>query len=198
MTEPGLSRRGLLLAGATAAGIVGVTTVGQSLTPLHDLALLAPRDPGDGPDGVAINRTAAAAGVRMSAVDPAYRFMVGGDGGVSLAVADLEAMAQETVELPISCVEGWSRGASWRGIPLRAMLSLAGLYDRVPLELTSMEGRGAYRTSIIDPEQTDRAVLALFLNGHRLTVDHGYPMRLIAPDRPGVLQTKWLRSVGYA
>lgn len=29
----------------------------------------------------------------------------------------------------------------------------------------------------------------------RLSVDHGYPLRLIAPDRPGVLQTKWLHRV---
>jgi DMSO/TMAO reductase YedYZ molybdopterin-dependent catalytic subunit len=196
--QPGLSRRGLLLAGATAAGIVGVTTVGQTLTPLHDLALLAPRDPDDGPDGVPINRTAAAAGVRMTAVDPDYRFSVGSDGAVSFAVADLEAMPLQTMQLPISCVEGWSRGASWRGIPLRAMLSLAGLHDRVPIRLISIESRGSYRTSTIDPEQADRALLALFLNGHRLTVDHGYPMRLIAPDRPGVLQTKWLRTIEYA
>lgn len=194
----GLSRRGLLVAGATAAGIVGVTTAGQTLTPLHDLALLAPRNPDDGPDGVPINRTAAAAGVRLTAVDPRYRFTVGADAAVSFTVEDLEAMPQQTVELPISCVEGWSRGATWRGIPLSAMLSLAGLYDRVPIRLVSIEHRGAYRTSVIDPGQADRALLALSLNGHRLTVDHGYPMRLIAPDRPGVLQTKWLQMIEYA
>ena len=28
-----------------------------------------------------------------------------------------------------------------------------------------------------------------------LDLDHGFPVRLIAPDRPGVLQTKWLRRV---
>jgi DMSO/TMAO reductase YedYZ molybdopterin-dependent catalytic subunit len=26
-------------------------------------------------------------------------------------------------------------------------------------------------------------------------VDHGYPVRLIAPDRAGVLQTKWLTRI---
>jgi len=28
-----------------------------------------------------------------------------------------------------------------------------------------------------------------------LNIDHGYPLRLIAPNRAGVLNTKWLNSV---
>jgi DMSO/TMAO reductase YedYZ molybdopterin-dependent catalytic subunit len=35
-------------------------------------------------------------------------------------------------------------------------------------------------------------LLALRLNGEELSPDHGYPARLIAPNRPGVLQTKWV------
>ena len=35
-------------------------------------------------------------------------------------------------------------------------------------------------------------LVALQLNGSPLDIDHGYPARLIAPNRPGVLQTKWL------
>jgi DMSO/TMAO reductase YedYZ molybdopterin-dependent catalytic subunit len=38
-------------------------------------------------------------------------------------------------------------------------------------------------------------LLALELNGEPLHPDHGYPVRLIAPNRPGVLQTKWLTRV---
>lgn len=190
-----LSRRGLIIAGATAAGIVGVTTAGQTLTPLHDLALLAPRNPGDGPQGVAINRTAGAAGVTKTAVDTAYRFSAEGSRTVSFSVGDLEALPMETVDLPISCVEGWSRGATWRGIPLDAMLAMAGIPADRTVRVISLERGGSYRRSTIDPGQGGRALLALYLNGTRLSVDHGYPLRLIAPDRPGVLQTKWLQRL---
>jgi DMSO/TMAO reductase YedYZ molybdopterin-dependent catalytic subunit len=38
-------------------------------------------------------------------------------------------------------------------------------------------------------------LVALRLRGERLAIDHGYPARLIAPDRPGVLQTKWLARI---
>jgi DMSO/TMAO reductase YedYZ molybdopterin-dependent catalytic subunit len=38
-------------------------------------------------------------------------------------------------------------------------------------------------------------MLALELNGETLALDHGYPVRLIAPNRPGVLQTKWVSRI---
>ena len=38
-------------------------------------------------------------------------------------------------------------------------------------------------------------LLALELNGERLTLDHGYPVRLIGPNRPGVIQTKWVTEL---
>jgi DMSO/TMAO reductase YedYZ molybdopterin-dependent catalytic subunit len=38
-------------------------------------------------------------------------------------------------------------------------------------------------------------ILALELNGEPLHLDHGFPVRLIAPNRPGVMQTKWINRV---
>jgi DMSO/TMAO reductase YedYZ molybdopterin-dependent catalytic subunit len=38
-------------------------------------------------------------------------------------------------------------------------------------------------------------LLATRLNGATLAADHGYPARLIAPNRPGVLQTKWVTQL---
>ena len=41
----------------------------------------------------------------------------------------------------------------------------------------------------------DDASGALYVNEERLNLDHGYPVRLIGPNRPGVLQTKWVERV---
>ena len=38
-------------------------------------------------------------------------------------------------------------------------------------------------------------LLALGLDGESLSIDHGYPARIIAPNRPGVLQTKWVDRI---
>ena len=46
--------------------------------------------------------------------------------------------------------------------------------------------------------QLRTALLATHLNGERLTLDHGYPLRLIAANRAGVFNTKWLTRIGVA
>ena len=38
-------------------------------------------------------------------------------------------------------------------------------------------------------------LLALDIKGEPLHLEHGYPARIIAPNRPGVLQTKWVAKL---
>ena len=124
----GLSRRGFLGAVTVASGAVVVTTVGQTVAPLQDLAVLAPRRPDVGPQGLPVNKSAAAARVLTTAVDPAYRLLVaGGDTALRLSLADLEALPQVTARLPIACVEGWSASAHWTGVRVRDLLRTAGV-----------------------------------------------------------------------
>jgi DMSO/TMAO reductase YedYZ molybdopterin-dependent catalytic subunit len=61
----------------------------------------------------------------------------------------------------------------------------------------SMQRGGAYAVSTVDPAHTadTLSLIALRVNGETLHVDHGYPCRLIAPNRPGAMQTKWLQSI---
>jgi DMSO/TMAO reductase YedYZ molybdopterin-dependent catalytic subunit len=69
--------------------------------------------------------------------------------------------------------------------------------DTASAEVESLEQGGRYRTSIVaSPHVRDRwTLIALRLNGAPLHLDHGYPARLIAPNRPGVLQTKWVARI---
>jgi hypothetical protein len=191
----GFSRRGALGLVGTAAGVVTVLTVGQTVRPLGRVALLAPRLPDVGPQGIPVNKTAAAA--RVTRVSDDYRLVVSGPGGRhAFSLADLAGLPQHTVALPISCVEGWSAGARWTGIRVADLLDLVG-WDGRRVRLDSMEQGGAYRSSILDPgpARDPLTLLALRLNGETLHPDHGYPLRLIAPNRPGVLQTKWVNAV---
>ena len=60
--------------------------------------------------------------------------------------------------------------------------------------LTSLEPVG-YNRSFVEGPQVSAALLATHLNDERLDLDHGYPLRLIAPNRAGVLNTKWLSRI---
>ena len=83
-------------------------------------------------------------------------------------------------------------------ISLPVLLKMVGAPESSPIKVESIESQDRlYANSIIDPEHAadSDTLLALELNGERLDLDHGFPVRLIAPDRPGVLQTKWIRHV---
>jgi len=190
-----LNRRGLLIAVGAAVATVTVVTVGQTLRPLAPLAVLAPRKPDVGPQELPVNRTAVGADIRP--VGPDYRLVVDGARPFSLSLAELRALPQHEAELPITCVEGWSANARWRGVRLRDLLDRAGAADGASARLTSLEKNGLYRQSVVDgPHAADElTLLALELNGEPLDLDHGSPVRLIAPNRPGVLQTKWVSRV---
>ena len=68
---------------------------------------------------------------------------------------------------------------------------------RPRLRVHSLQEGGAFRvTEISSPFARDpRTLLALQLNGDDLDIDHGFPCRLIAPNRPGVFQTKWVTRI---
>ncbi|WP_442815288.1 molybdopterin-dependent oxidoreductase [Streptomyces sp. NBC_01766] len=191
----GADRRSLLLGLTAAVGAVTLTTVGQSFTPLKRFDLLAPRHPDHGPQGLPVNRTAAAAGVlpALSRVRE-WRLEVTGPRPFSLDLAALRELEQHAVVLPIACVEGWSRSAHWSGVRIRDLRERAGAPPGTRLRVVSLERHGAYRVMEMGSDYADDplTLLALRLDGQVLSPDHGYPARIIAPNRPGVLQTKWV------
>lgn len=192
-----LSRRAALAGAGTAAVVAVLSVAGQSVGFLRPLAVLAPRS-GTGPQNLPVNRTAARAGIERPARDPDYRLtVIAGDRRREFTRADLLALPQTTARLPIACVEGWSATADWTGVRLRDLLAATGSTELGAVRCESLEPAGIYRVSHLPHLHVtdDRTLVALALNGETLDLDHGYPCRLIAPDRPGVLQTKWLSRI---
>ncbi|GAB2766249.1 molybdopterin-dependent oxidoreductase [Streptomyces bullii] len=191
--QDGPDRRSLLAAVGAAVGAVTLTTVGQSFTPLKNFLLFAPRHPDHGPQSLPVNRTAAAAGVGRIRVED-YRLVVSGPRGYTLTLDELRALPQHEVELPIACVEGWSKSARWTGVRVMDLLERAGAPTHARVRVVSLQLRGGYRVSEMGRRHArdPLTLLALRLNGEELDPDHGYPARLISPNRPGVLQTKWV------
>ncbi|WP_235433814.1 molybdopterin-dependent oxidoreductase [Protofrankia coriariae] len=164
---------------------------------LARLDLLAPRRPDVGPQRLPVNRTAVAAGVVALARDLGYRLEIVGPRPFALGLDELRALEEHTARLPITCVEGWAADATWRGPRLRDLLDAAGIPPGATVRVESLETRGGYRSSEVAPPHArdPLTLLATGLNGADLDIDHGYPARLIAPNRPGVLQTKWVHRV---
>ena len=134
---------------------------------------------------------------KVTDVGADYRLVVDGPNRLELSLADLAAFPQRTERLPITCVEGWSASATWTGVrrgdrrhPVQAAW-LQGLDGHL-----GVTGEARCHQQVTEPHAASpRTLLATGLNGAPLDPDHGYPVRLIAPNRPGVLQTKWVTRV---
>jgi len=87
---PGISRRGLLAAAGAGVGVVILTSVGQTVSPLEPLGLLAPRQWTEGPQGVPVNRTADQAKVMAAATSLSWTLEVVGPKPYRLTLAELE------------------------------------------------------------------------------------------------------------
>ncbi|MGN7780714.1 molybdopterin-dependent oxidoreductase [Mycolicibacterium sp. 22603] len=193
----GPSRRTVLRGTWLAVAVATVATVGQTVPLLRRVSVLAPRS-GEGPQGVPVNRTALAAGVIKAASAPDYRLtVVDGARTRTFTLDELRAMPQTTRHLPIACVEGWSAGARWSGVVLAELLAAVGSDADSDVRMVSLEPPGPYSRTVLPARHVrdDRTLVALQINGETLNLDHGYPCRLIAPSRPGVLQTKWLSRI---
>ena len=206
MAEPravGASRRRFLGVAASASALLVVTTIGQTIAPLRRLALLAPRHPDIGTQGFPVNRTAIEAGVVDVAADAGYRLSVraggvearsvlprrpGGAAPTHGAAADRLRRGLERVAragpacryAPCSTPRGSTTAATWWSNRWRPPVATAP---------STVNGR-----QLADHD----TLLALRVDGEVLAVDHGYPIRLIAPNRPGVLQTKWVGTIHVA
>jgi DMSO/TMAO reductase YedYZ molybdopterin-dependent catalytic subunit len=198
-----ISRRGFLGVVAGAAGLLLVTTAGQSLGGVfRRVAIFAPRGAGvAGAGGFPVNKTAAVARITPALVGPDWRLRLASASGATseLSRAELLAMPQHTYDLPIACVEGWSTTQSWSGVRLADLARRAGLPDAGTVAVQSLQPRGAFRQTTLGHDQLhdDRALLALQVNGMDLPLDHGYPARVIVPALPGVHCTKWVGELHF-
>jgi DMSO/TMAO reductase YedYZ molybdopterin-dependent catalytic subunit len=201
---PTISRRALL--GTVAAGSAGLGLMGFGQVaggPFRRLAFLAPRGDGfgAGPNDFQVNKAFAAVNIPREQVTDAWALVLEVDGERRAVVRrqELLAMEQTTAELPIACVEGWTTTQTWTGVRLSELARLAGASDPVEVEARSLQPRGAFRRATLSGEQIGdpRSLLALKVNGARLSLDHGFPARVIVPALPGVHNTKWVGKLVF-
>ena len=63
----------------------------------------------------------------------------------------------------------------------------------------SLQKGGALRQVTLSSGQVgaENSLLALKVNGEDLSLDHGFPARVIVPGAPGVHQTKWVATMKF-
>ncbi len=203
---PSISRRGVLAMVAGSSLTVFALTAGETVRFLRPLALLSPRarSKPTGRDGMAndfeINKTALAAAIDPASTSSSWRLQLHGRRSLALSREQLMAMPQRTVELPIACVEGWSTVQRWTGVRLSDLARLAGVQEAVNVLVESLEKPGEpFRSATLAANQMadPSSLLALCVNDADLSLDHGFPARVVVPGAPGVHCTKWVSQMTF-
>jgi DMSO/TMAO reductase YedYZ molybdopterin-dependent catalytic subunit len=201
--EPTVSRRGMLgFVGGASLTLFGLS-VGQTMDGLlRRTALLSPRgrEYGTGPSDFQVNKTAASRGIVARDAGPGWRLELVGPRGMSLSRLDLLAMPLHTYDLPIACVEGWSTQQRWTGVRLADLARLTGATPgRDEVFVESLDRGGVFGHVTLSAGQVANlaSLLALRANGADLSLDHGFPARIMVPNAPGVHNTKWVTRLTF-
>jgi DMSO/TMAO reductase YedYZ molybdopterin-dependent catalytic subunit len=92
----------------------------------------------------------------------------------------------------LDCTSGWYSEHDWQGVTVGALLDAVEPDERARwVQFRSVTG---YRWSLPIEEARD-ALLATHVDGDRLSHGHGFPLRLVAPDRRGFQWVKWIEGV---
>jgi DMSO/TMAO reductase YedYZ molybdopterin-dependent catalytic subunit len=198
---PTISRRGALgMVALSSLALLGLS-VGQTIGgAARSTALLAPRGLpiGSGPNDFQVNKTAAMAGI--GPVDDSWRLEINGATSRLFSRDELLGLPQYTARLPIACVEGWSTGVqTWTGVRLADLADLAGAGTGDRLFVESLQRGGGFGAATLSAGQVRaaEALLALRVNGADLSLDHGFPARIVVPALPGVHNTKWVTRMTF-
>ncbi|MHB1347821.1 MAG: molybdopterin-dependent oxidoreductase [Candidatus Humimicrobiaceae bacterium] len=112
---------------------------------------------------------------------------------------DIVKMPQKTeyaiLETISNSVGGPMMGSAiWTGVPFRYILEQAGVSkDAIKVVFYCADG---YSTSItIEEALQDNVILAYKVNGKELPDVHGYPVRMVVPDKYGMKWPKWITEI---
>jgi DMSO/TMAO reductase YedYZ molybdopterin-dependent catalytic subunit len=139
---------------------------------------------------------------RFPADPERLQLAIGGDArtSIDLGAADFAALPRVDQETDFHCVTTWSvQGLRWGGVRFSDFYERI-VRARVPDEarFVVLHGEDGYRSSLpLDDLLAPDALLADRLDGAPLGIEHGAPLRLVAPAHYGYKNVKHLRRIEF-
>lgn len=136
-----------------------------------------------------------------------YRLRIEGlvDNPTTLSYSDLLAMPKHEQITQHFCIQGWSAIGKWGGVRMPDILEVVNPKPEakwVVFYSFADGGEGPesgryYDCHKIEHMGRDTTLLAYEMNGERLTVTHGAPIRLRNEDELGFKQVKWIEAIEF-
>ncbi|MCK5566797.1 MAG: molybdopterin-dependent oxidoreductase [Actinomycetia bacterium] len=120
---------------------------------------------------------------------------------LELSYSQILAMPQESVFATLETISNPPGGRSignavWTGVPFGQIMDLVGVKSDV-LEVAFFCDDG-YSTSItLDEAMEEGVMLAYKMNGQTLSALHGFPVRMVVPEKYGMKWPKWINEIEF-
>lgn len=108
--------------------------------------------------------------------------------GRAYRLPDIEAMPQESFDAVLDCTSAWYSEQTWSGVRLDHIVDVG---DRRSLVVRSQTGYSRR----FPARDVERTWLITHIGGKPLGEGHGYPARIVAPDRRGFWWVKWVVEI---
>ncbi len=114
---------------------------------------------------------------------------------IELSYDEFRQLPTVEVVADIHCVTRWSKlGMTWEGVPARYLLELVRPKPEARFVIAHAE-HGFTANLPLEALDDDDVLLAHRADGHDLTPEHGWPLRLVVPKRYFWKSAKWLRGL---
>lgn len=110
-------------------------------------------------------------------------------------IAEFKELPTTTVRSDFHCVTKWSMfDNDWFGVAARTVL--ARLRPTAEASHVMLHGAEGYTTNVpLDALLDDDVIFTWRRNGADISVDHGWPLRLVLPERYGWKSCKWVTGI---
>ena len=113
----------------------------------------------------------------------------------TLTLDELKALGPTDVQADMHCVTGWSTlDNTWTGVPFRVLAERARPTSDANWVIAHCE-YGYTSDLSLEAMMSDDVLVAWAHGGEDLTPEHGYPLRLVVPQRYAWKSAKWLRGL---
>ncbi len=133
-----------------------------------------------------------------------FRLKVGGlvERPVELSLADLERLGETEQITMHHCIQGWSGVAKWGGLPMKKLVELVRPKREARTVAFFSFGEALYGGPYYDTQSLENVLkaeclLATQMNGQRLPLEYGAPLRLRVENQLGYKMVKWIERIEF-
>ncbi|HET8792984.1 MAG TPA: molybdopterin-dependent oxidoreductase [Nitrososphaeraceae archaeon] len=120
---------------------------------------------------------------------------------IEVSISDLYNMQKQTQITEHFCIQGWTAIGEWAGVPMQYILELCRPLPKakyvVFYSYQYTDNTQYYEAVDLEIVKHPQTILAYEMNGKKLDIGHGAPLRLRIETQLGYKMVKWLKSIEF-